>query len=113
MNIGQIIAMLKVFPEDTAVLNAPISAHIHQGNKKGIAFKAGRTIFNQNETHSVSVVLGIFEFLLEPNTSQLYGMEINNKTEIFLTETTHGAGDSVKGVFFNPQGIRFMPEERF
>lgn len=112
MNLGQIITMLKLFPQDTPVLNAPIMPFNHAGSQKGIALKMGATYYEQNPTESLFVVLERFEMVLLHGTEQ-YHMPVNEDTDIFLTEKIHQSGTKVKGILFQPKGITFLQESYF
>lgn len=109
MNLGEIISMLKLFPQDTPIINAPIQPHYQK--KKGIAFIMGNNMHNQKPTVLLSDILQKMEYLITPKANEVYGEKINEKTPVYLVETMHQAGVKIKGLLFTTQGVKFIPEE--
>lgn len=109
MNLGEIISMLKLFPKDTPIINAPIQPHYQK--QKGMAFVMGTNIYNQKPTIMLSEFLQKLENLTTKEANEAYGEKINEKTSVYLVEGMHKPGVKVKGLFFTPEGIRFVPEE--
>lgn len=109
MNLGEIINMLKLFPENTPILNCPNQQHYQK--KKGMAFVMGNTVFDQKPTSLLSEFLQKLEYLVTKEANQAYGETINEKTSVYLVEGMHKPGVKVKGLLFTPEGVRFVPEE--
>lgn len=109
MNLGEIISMLKLFPQNTPILNCPTQPHYQK--KKGMAFVIGNTVFNQKPTNVLSEFLQKLEYLLSKEANEAYGESINENTCVYLVEGMHKPGVKVKGLLFTPEGVKFVPEE--
>lgn len=109
MNLGEIISMLKLFPGNTPILNAPSQPHYQK--QKGMAFTMGSTIYNQKPTIMLSELLQKMEYLITPEANKVYGEKINETTPVYLVETMHQPGVKIKGLLFTTQGVKFVPEE--
>lgn len=109
MTLGEIISMLKLFPSNTPILNAPTQPHYQK--QKGMAFVMGTNIYNQKPTVMLSELLQKMEYLITAKANEVYGENINEKTPVYLVETMHQPGVKVKGLLFTTQGVKFIPEE--
>lgn len=109
MNLGEIITMLKLFPADTPIINAPNKPHYQK--KKGMAFVMGSTIYDQNAIINLSTFLYKLENLITKEANELHGETINEDTQVYLVEGMHKAGVKVKGLLFTLSGIEFVREE--
>ncbi len=114
MNLGELLTMLKLFPADAPILNAPKQVHPHQG-KQGLAFVVGSTIFNQNPTIALEHMVQTMEMLLDQT---LYGAGsggflVTRKTVVYLVEHMHHNGEGILALQFCPAGVRFIRKSRF
>ena len=112
MNIGDTIAMLKLFPLDAPIQNAPCQPHNYLGDGNGLAFVQGETMFDQRESSTVGEMIAKLEFWLTQAFYCRRGMvPVTSETPIYIVSHQHQGGEILKGFLFTPNGIRFVKYE--
>lgn len=99
MKITEVIKLLEIFPSDTPVKNMPKNPFYYVKSKNDMALTVGDTIFNQNPTG----VLGDFVTMLKG-----FSENLGTKGDLYLTHGMHQAGNTVRAIEFNTEGIMLV-----